>query len=203
MAFFRCGTGSGGTTIVAPEITGSFGNANGLQIQNGKYIRNFGTGANDNSFYPRTSSNSAPVYDFSKDFHMRLKVKFTGTFSGGQRICDPLIIYFRQSGTGNRAVVEWLDINNAINYIRVGGDELNYTADTWYTIDLESISNVQTFTITDGVTTVTKTEHFAQHAAMTNQRFGNIDRTNLSAVFDFSDCFFEQDGVILWGNRNS
>lgn len=206
MAFFRCGSGSGGgggeTVIVTPEITGTFANT-GLVIQNGKYISGFGTTTSNRDYFPKTPTAGSPVYDFSKPFHFRIKVKFTGTYSGGLSLCDPLKVYMRQDNTGNRAVLEWKDVNNATNYLRITVQELSFSLNAWYTLDIEGTSTSQKFTVTDGNTTVVKTGAFAQHAAMSNLRFGNVEGTNMHSVFDFSDMYWEQDGVIIWGNKES
>lgn len=203
MAFYRCGSsGGGGTVTVAPEITGTFGNT-GLVLQNGKYISGFGTSTSNRDYFPKTPAAASPVYDFSKQFHFRIKVKFTGSFSGGLSLCDPLKVYMRQDNAANRAVLEWKDVNNATNYLRITAQELGFSLNTWYIIDIECTSISQRFTVTDGNTTVVKTGAYPQHAAMSDLRFGNVEGTNMHSVFDFSDMFWEQDGVVLWGNKAS
>lgn len=201
MAFFRCGSsGGGGTITVAPEISGSFGANTGIKILNGKYITGFDTGATNRMYYPLTKTGAAPSYDFSKPFVLKIKLQITGTFTGGQLLCGPLGIYTRTDNAANAFVLEW----NAgtTTYLRITATDLPVALNTWYTLTVNYTAGSVAFTATDGITTKTITASVQQHAAMSGQGFGNYTQnTNLHLIFDFSETYWEQDGVMIWGNK--
>ncbi len=76
-------------------------------------------------------------------------------------------------------------------------------------MDYAWADGVLTFTVSDGTNTVTKTadtDHFTTVADSGSSRVVIGSRTNQLyaqyATVDLLDTYWEQDGVLIWGNRS-
>jgi len=212
MAFYRCGSGGGGGTItVVPEITGVFGNkTNGLKIRNGHYVSGFNS--SNIAFFPKTAADAWPVYDFTKQYKLNLRFSFSTIPTGSAEIG----LYgpdnnFRQlplTRANARAIYNTFstDGSNAVTSTIYFTDVPAVVGNT-YELTEEWNNGTFTFTFTDGTNTKTITQQVAhRYSGSTSSilQIGTINSaTSLLAgiIVDMQNTYFENDGVIIWGNK--
>ena len=213
MAYFRCGTSNGGSTVVIPEISGQFGNrSNGLKIRNGRYISGFNS--SNVAFFPRTASDGLPLYDFTKQYKFNLRFKFNSIPSGSAEIGlygpDNNFRHLPLTRANARAVYNTFstDGSNAVTST-VYFTDVPAVVGTTYDITEEWNNGTFTFTFSDGVNTKTITQTVAHRYSGSSSSVFEIGTVNnstslISAItVDMSNTYFENDGVIVWGNKLS
>ena len=206
MAWFRTLSGAGGSAarVFIPEISGVIGNTT-VTIQNGRYIYGFGTANGNKAFYPTKTDGAFPTYDLTKSFHYHLKLKHRESNVSGYQFSNPLVLYTSTVSTGNMFVLTWTDYNNVETNLRIPKTDLPLNVGAWYTVDVEYNATQGTVTLTasDGTTTQTVTESVNRSRALGNIGIGNPDGYNTKLVFDLADCYWEEDGILLWGNKDA
>lgn len=212
MAFFRCGSGSGGggeTVIVAPEISGQFGNkTNGLLIQNGRYISGFNT--SNLAFFPKTANANWPTYDFTKPykFNLRFRWKTVPTAEVGLYGPDNNFRQLPLTRANARAVYNTYstDGSNAVTSTIYYTDVPAVIGKT-YDLSEEWSNGVFTFTFTDGTNSKTITQQVAHRYSGSTSSIFQIGTVNNSTSLvsgievDMQNTYFENDGVVIWGNK--
>lgn len=206
MAYYRCGN----STEVTPKITGTFGTTNNsMTLVRGNILFGF----YDNRFYyPLTNdgAGNVPVYDTSKPFHIHLSANIsnlqgsqTVLGNGDVRQSMPCIEFesdvllaagFSTNGTSWAA------------WVTVPFSEVPFSASAWYSIDYEWNGTTFTFTVSDGTHTSVKTATVGRHyqpPSGRRMRLGGSPNfgTAYYLAVDLANCYYEQDGVIIWGNK--
>lgn len=204
MAWYRCTPGSGGQS--APEISGQFGNtSNGLKINNGRFLSGFN--AINPAYYPLNSSGAFPTFDFTKSFkyHLRFTIN-TVPASGNISVMGP---------NNNWRDIPLLRVSSSSIFASFSTDGTTTTnvfltipivQGTTYDVEGEWANNVFTLKATDGVNEVTNTLSTAHHyQGNAYLQLGDIatdtQTTAKELTFDLAACWWEQDGVLLWGNK--
>ena len=214
------GTGVDGFSSVTvavqtePTFGGNFSTISGSRLVGGHIATGFSAAAG--SFFPRTPTDTLPSYDMTKPFHLHMKVKCSELMTRSQAIIgDSLTYYMRpsiefaaQSGPAlmtagfSTTGTEWT------LQLSVSKSELPFVADAWYTIDYSWADGTFTFSVSNGTDTVTKTAsiaHFTTAAESSGSRimigsvWSKLYAQNMSV--DLRETYWEQDGVLLWGNR--
>ena len=209
------GKGGGGGQS-APNICGAFTETSGVKIKDGRYLYNIVQ--NNRGYYPLTSAGSVPSYDFTKPFKIHLTFSFSTTPTHNQVVTGstlgdlklPEIVIGGQS-SANLAVAVWaVDDSGLYDYtLVVTKQEMALQANQAYMVDYERDGTNFIFTITDGTNTVTKQMAVAHYYSGSNGQFElgyrYNDISNISDVteFDLADCYWEEDGVLIWGNKAS
>lgn len=213
MAYFRCTGGTGGG-FIEPVFSGIFGTTSGLLLKAGKWLSGF---ANNNLFYPRTQEGTAPTYDQTKNRHIHIRFKIAGTIStesqglmgtlaSSDRHAPQINVY--PQNNANFCVIGWSsDGSTNTTWMTFSKNEIAYSNDKEYTIDATWSNNTLTGVVSDGTNTTTKTatdgnqyivSTDSDKIALGIRRYNNIYSQNL--VIDIADTYWEENGVILWGN---
>lgn len=214
MAYFRCIGGNGGGTTQA-ICSGRFGTTNGLKLNQGKWLSGFSSG---NIFFPRKEDGSNPVYDNTKKRHISVRFSINGTITGEsqgivgtQSAYDkhaPQINVYPSNGT-NFCVIGWSsDGNTNTTWMTFSKQEIPYSTSNIYTLDAIWENGTLTGTVSDGTNTITKT------ATDGNQYISSSDSASIAlgyrqygAIYaaqieiDLSATYWEENGVVLWGNK--
>lgn len=203
--------------VAIPGVVGDM--ANGLAcLVDGRYITQISVSGNAAGKYtPKTAENEYPVYDMSKPWHIHVKVKCSALISSyGQTIIGNSIDYydapsFAFQDSGNTALFWAGWSTNGTSWeqnLNILKSELSFTANQWYILDYLWDGETATFTATDGTTTVTKTVTSTTPFYQASSGYysigsvaGNQDIIAKNCTFDLADCYYEQDGEILWGNK--
>lgn len=203
--------------LIYPGIVGDM-TANQVMLTNGRYLGEFKTvNKVPGTYTPKTIDNQYPSYDMSKPWHIHLKAKCSALTNGIQALIGhgvkfqygPTIQFADGSASDLIYVGYSTDGNDWTSTYPVSKAELPFSADTWYTFDYGWDGQNVTFTVTDGTTTVTKSgvssAFYQAPASNIACQLGTTgsDKTfaATNCTFDLADCYWEQDGEILWGNK--
>lgn len=195
----------------APEISGVFSNG-GLRLMNGKILNGFYSG--NSAYYPKTAEGNKPVYNMSRNFKIHLKVKCTQLMGRSQVLIGNSnnffylpSIEFQSSGAAALLWAGWSVNGSAWTTGQtIEKSEIAYDPDAWYLIDYEWNGTTWKIIVSDGINTVTKSNTVSAfyQTSSGDTELGTVNNSNdhyaQYVQFDLSDCFWEEDGVIIWGN---
>ena len=199
-----------------PTFVGNFSAVNGTSLVRGHIVKGFSSSAG--FFFPRTPADTVPSYDMTKPFHIRMTVSCSELMSREQVVIGdtaseyarPVIAFGAQSG-GYPLISGYFSTTGSSwdATLSVSKLEMPFVADKWYTVDYTWDDGVFTFSVSDGVNTVTKT---AATAHFTTAADGGASRVELGArkgqlfaqygSVDLLDTYWEENGTLLWGNRS-
>lgn len=210
------GGGGGGESI--PEISGLFGTSfndnTPIKLKNGRYLSNLVNGTYKN-YYPATPDLTKPVYDMSKPFKIHLRVKSSQLKSGSQALIGSDVHYYYQpsiefQGEGSESLLwaGWSTNGSTwTDSLTILKSEIPFSANTWYTIDYSWDGLYFKLKCSDGTTTIEKelaVNAFYQ-ANGSAIEFGNVSNSQglyaQYVTFDLADCYWEENGRIIWGNK--
>lgn len=223
MAWIRCTGGNGGsptpTPVEPPKFTGAVGTT-GFTIVDGRYIYGFNSSAP--AYIPKTPSNASPVYDMTKKMRLHLRFMFTSATSSvsAQGLCGSfqsndwggmpeVYVRFSSSGVSGQSLA-WKEQSGSTSYLGVGfGANVPFALNTWFDYDVSWENGTVTIILTDGTHTNTSTvqkDHLS--TTMNNKTFGIGSAARSSEYadktrFDLANCYWEQDGVLIWGNKEA
>ncbi|MBR3289620.1 MAG: hypothetical protein IKI63_02450 [Clostridia bacterium] len=197
-----------------PTFAGNFSSASGTRLVGGHILTGLTSSAG--FFFPRTPNDDLPSYDMTKPFHIRMKVKGSELMSRDQVLIGDTVSEFARPviAFGSQGAAYLLQGSFSTDgaawdtQLSVSKAEMPFVADRWYTVDYAWTDGVFTFTVSDGTDTVTKTaavSHFTTVAdggtsrVEIGARKGQLYAQNVSV--DLLDTCWEQDGVLIWGNR--
>lgn len=212
-------------TTREPTFGGNIGALSGgstTRLVNGHILRGFSGG--NARYFPRTTGDEIPVYDMTRPFHIHIKAAFSqlttrsqiliGSASGAAlQYSRPLLEFAKATGDDNLVTASFSTDGSSWDVtLSVTKAEMPFAADRWYTVDYawEPTENPGVFTlsVSNGVTTVTKTA-LAQHFNTsgddngTRVEIGALVGTApaLHASVDLLDTYWEQNGTLIWGNK--
>lgn len=211
MAYFRCIGGTGGS-VQPLDIDAKIGSS-GITLTDGRYLSGFTASAQ--GYYPLTQAGAVPSFNMANAWHIHFKVKASaehasyyqcvyGAKEGYYRL--PLL-EFQKPSSANLFWAGWSE-NGTSNTrsLNIPKTAVPFVANQWYTIDeIWDGSGTVTLTVTDGTNTYTATQtgvaQWAQPSTATPALGGASGDPDVNVTYDLADCYWEQGGVILWGNR--
>lgn len=209
MAYFRCIGGNGGGQI-AKKINGRFGTTNGIVLVEGRYLSNL-----DSTIYmPVTENNAAPVYDLTKPMKIHMRFKCASQNYAAQALVAadsstygrPRIEFCGTQYNDILMTAGWTTNGSSWNsWLTINKSSVPYSANSWYTADYVWDGTTFSFTVSDGEHSATASAAQSQfYPSNNNIVFGKSSTGGVPAnkiTFDLFDCYYEQDGVIIWGNK--
>ena len=204
MAFYRCADKI--NILTSLEINGELG---GMTIAQGRYLSGFGV---SNIYYPSDNNGNRPTYDFSKPFHLHFKVNLSNK-TGAQAVCGSNTSYYHlpsiefQGGNDTLLGAGYsTDGGSWGSWLNIPISEVPFSSTAWYDIDYSWNGTTFTLSCTDGTNTSTKTATIGQFYTPSS-----TDRLQVGAVYsnnnayyltiDFTNTYYEENGVIIWGNK--
>ena len=202
--------------VFVNTVGGSAGNVNNAPIIMDKIITNF---KNATGVVPLTSAGEFPVYDATKSFRIHMRVKISELLNNHKHalIGDLNGFYYMPSmefSSLNENSLIWAGFStNRSSWttsITIEKSELEFKANAWYEIDYQysASDNVLTLTVFDGENTITKTADTGGNFRMADNpkvSIGSVANSgghnSTTATIDYSNTYWEEDGVILWGNK--
>jgi hypothetical protein len=212
MAYFRC-IGGSGSAAQALDINSVIGSS-GIAISEGKFLSGF-TNASE-GYYPRTSSGTVPTLNMSNAWKIHFRVKASQEDSNGyQSVYGAKSGYYKypllefQKPTSSNIFWAGWSLNGSSNAVSLSipKSQIPFVADRWYTIDEEwDGTNTASLKVSDGTNTYTAQQTTSAFYQDSGAEIALGARASADVAkyvtYDLSDCYCEQGGVIIWGNKS-
>lgn len=214
MAFYRCGVDFGGGESW-PTWSYETGGSGIPTIISGRYTSKISS--SNYALTPLTPTGTAPVYNVNKAMRLHLRVKFQYQKSSRvQTIAGPNSSHLQyrpyvECGKGDSTVLfaagYSTDGSSWASWLQVLKSEMPFVSEQWYDLDYSWDGTTFTFSVNDGTNTISK------QATVSKMYDGGVpmllgkDQNNVKYMefgsFDLKNCYYEQDGTLLWGNKES
>ena len=216
MAWYRCGGGGS----ESPKLNASAGykaTKDGMAILESRYLCRIST---QYDFYrPLTTEGNLPTYDGTKPFKMHLRAKATvrdtsirslmGSDTGNNYHLAGLLLWATNDSSNDELGFRYAISNNSWFKINVKKTQVSVPANVWFTIDAGwdgtnaflnySDENGQTYSTTSASASSMYKESTDR---MVIGNYGATDYPASGVIFDLFDCYWEENGVILWGLKS-
>ena len=169
---------------------------------------------------PLTEDENFPVYDKTKSFRIHIRAKMAQGWSKSQVLIGDENAFFNmpsiEFSNTNGTTLIWAGFStNRSSWtsgLTIETSEIPRVYNQWYEIDYEysATDNIFSLTVSDGENTVTKTANTGGNFNMVDTPYINLGgvakSSNHNAQYvsiDYANTYWEEDGVILWGNKEA